>query len=165
MPSILFVCTGNMYRSPIAAAAFHEQLKKAEREREWSVASAGTWTTSDAPAPANAIQIAHKLGLHIENHRTSTLSEQKLASYDIIIVMEQGHQEAILSEFPASHGKVHLFSKITDGLAYDIPDPAGKSNKEAEQIARQIYDLVENGFEAICLLAENSLNNNSNLHN
>lgn len=154
-----------MYRSPIAAAAFHEQLKKADKESKWNIASAGTWTTSGVPAPVNAIQIAHKLGLHIENHRTSTLSEQKITSCDIILVMEQGHQEAILSEFPASRGKVHLFSKITDGLEYDIPDPAGKSNKEAEQIARQIYDLVESGFKAICLLAENSLNNKSNFQN
>lgn len=165
MPSILFVCTGNMYRSPIAAAAFHKQLKKMGRENQWSISSAGTWTTPDMPAPANAIQIALKLGLHIENHRTSTLSEQKLALHDIILVMEQGHQEAILSEFPATRGKIHLFSKITDGLAYDIPDPAGKSNREAEQIIRQIHDLIENGFEAICQLAENSLKDNSNFRN
>jgi protein-tyrosine phosphatase len=154
-----------MYRSPIATAAFHEQLKKADKESEWEISSAGTWTTPDISAPANAIQIAHKLGLNIESHRTSALSEQMLTSCDIVLVMEQGHQEAIYNEFPASRGKVHLFSKITDGLAYDIPDPAGKSNKEAEQIARQIYDLLENGFEAICQLAENSLNNNSNLNN
>ncbi|RPH69065.1 hypothetical protein EHM76_07360, partial [bacterium] len=101
MPSILFVCTGNQYRSPIAAAVFLRQLGRLNASSAWTIGSAGTWVTPQLPPYRKAIQIARGLGLDIENRKTCVVSEAALSKYDLVLVMEQGHKEAIISEFPS----------------------------------------------------------------
>jgi protein-tyrosine-phosphatase len=148
MPSVLFVCTGNQYRSPLAAAAF---LKHAESDENtsWTVSSAGTWSSSGlAPLP-DALRVARDLGLDLSAHTTSALEASTLTASDLVLVMEQGHKEAILSEFPSARGKVYLLSEVIDHEVYDIPDPADP-DVELAQVARQVYDMIGRGYESIC---------------
>ena len=139
MYSVLFVCTGNQYRSPIAAEAFREQLIRDGRAAQWRVSSAGTWTSSGRHALPEAVELARSFGLNIYGHKTCMLDAKMLEDADLILVMEQGHKESIQVEFPFARNKVYLLSQATEGLIYDIPDPA-----ELKQEARNIiYDMVE----------------------
>jgi len=153
MPSVLFVCTGNQYRSPLAAAAFLKRLELDGRlgAAAWTVGSAGTWTASGLPPLPEALRVARDLGLSLADHRTSALEAGALSRSDLVLVMEQGHKESILSEFPSARGKVHLLSEAVDQTAYDIPDPAAP-DVELAQVARQVYDLIGRGYESICRL-------------
>jgi protein-tyrosine phosphatase len=152
VPAILFVCTGNQYRSPIAAAAFRRKAETCGESGRWTVLSAGTWTASGLPPFPEAVQVAAGLGLDLAGHSTCSIDQRDLAEFDAILVMERGHKEAILSEFPASRGRVHLLAAVADQIEYDIPDPAGP-DADLGQVARQLLGLIERGFPSICSLA------------
>jgi protein-tyrosine phosphatase len=155
MISILFVCTGNQFRSPIAAEAFREQLARDGRGTQWLVNSAGTWTSNGLRAPDDAMQLARAFGVNIEAHSTRSLDKDLLENADVILVMEVGHKESIQVEFPFSRNKVHLLSQVLEGVPYDIPDPAG-SRGEAREIIRELVEMIRSGAEKIYRLAESS---------
>ena len=102
MPVILFVCTANRFRSPIAAAYTKRKLQTTDQSADWTVISAGTWTEPGLPAHDKALSAAHALGLDLNSHHTRVVSTAIMATADLIIVMEQGHKEALECEFPAS---------------------------------------------------------------
>src|SRR5512142_1493029 len=107
MPSILFVCTGNQYRSPIAAAYLRRLLKERGVEG-WLVASAGTWAVPGRPIFPDAAQAAAKLGVDVRSHVTRLVDEAILSDHDLILVMEKGHKEALRVEFPAVRDRLFL---------------------------------------------------------
>ena len=154
MPSILFVCTGNRYRSPIAAAAFLRKAKEAKLGDQWVVRSAGTWTTPGLPPIDAAVRTAGALGLDIAGHKTTPISQKDFEEYDLVLVMEAGHKEAILNEFSQSRGRVFLLTEVATNIAYDIPDPLQSEERgEADKIAAEICNLIDVGFEKITRLA------------
>jgi protein-tyrosine phosphatase len=154
MPSILFVCTANRFRSPLAAAAFLKMLKEDGKTSGWKVASAGTWTQPGLPVLADAKRIALQMGLDLNDHITLPVSATILSECDLILVMELGHKEALETEFPASKGKVLLLSEVADHLVYDVPDPNGTNESSPDEIAREINDLIGKGFQNIIQQAE-----------
>lgn len=155
MPSVLFVCTGNQYRSPIAAAAFLRQLNCQEMAAQWFVGSAGTWTVPDLPPFPDAIRVAQDLGLNIVDHTTRTVTANELSKYDLVLVMEQGHKEAITREFSLACKKLHLLSEVVDHIEYDVSDPAD-SHVNFKEVALELCNLIQRGFPQICILAESN---------
>ncbi|MCE9644881.1 MAG: hypothetical protein K8S20_02695 [Chloroflexi bacterium] len=153
MTSILFVCTGNLYRSPIAAETFRERLVQDGRIGNWQVSSAGTWTTSGRKVPGDAVEIARSFGVNINGHMTRMLDAQMLEDADLVLVMEQGHKESIQVEFPFAKQKVHLLSQVLEDFAYDIPDPAS-ARSEAREIIRDLVEMVRAGCGNIYRIAE-----------
>lgn len=153
MVSVLFVCTGNQYRSPIAAEVFRGQLIRDGRAAQWKVSSAGTWTSSGRHAPSDAVQLARSFGINIEGHVTRMLDAKMLEDADLILVMEAGHKESIQVEFPSARKKVHLLSQVLEGLVYDIPDPAG-SRGEAKNIINELVEMIRVGCGNIYKIAE-----------
>jgi len=153
MPSVLFVCTANQYRSPIAAARFKAKLMEEGRPGVWSIASAGTWTAPDLPALPFARKLARDHGVSVDEHRTSLVSQAHLTEFDLVLVMESGHKEALLAEFPFAAGYLFMLSEVVDGIPYDIHNPTS-SPEEAEQCIHDLCELIERGYEKICTLAE-----------
>ena len=153
MPSVLFVCTGNQFRSPIAAEAFRQQLERDGLAAQWTVNSAGTWTTPAQPPFRLALDVARALGLDLSRHATRLVDADLLKESDLVFVMESGHKESLLIEFPSARGKVHLMAEALRGMAFDIPDPAW-SPGEAEAILRDVADMVRAGSAKIYKMAE-----------
>jgi protein-tyrosine phosphatase len=153
MVSVLFVCTGNQYRSPIAAEAFRGQLIRDGRAAQWQVSSAGTWTTSGRHAPPDAVELARSFGININEHITRMLNAEILEDADLVLVMETGHKESIQVEFPFARRKVYLFSQVMEGLIYDIPDPVGLRS-EAGDIIRDLVELIRANYTNIYWIAE-----------
>ncbi len=153
MPSILFVCTANQFRSPFAAAQFEARLIQDERAGDWKIASAGTWTTPGLPALPLARKLAHDHEIDIDDHRTTLVSQALLIEFDLVLVMEAGHKEALLTEFPFAAGYLFMLSEVVDGLRYDIRNPSS-SLLEAEKCIADLCELLERGYEKICTLAE-----------
>ena len=153
MPSVMFVCLANRYRSPIAAAAFRRALVDAGVAEQWSVGSAGTWAIPDLPPVPAAIQAVKALGLDITNDKSTLISREELAKYNLVLVMEAGQKEAILSEFPTMNDRVYLLSEVATGICFDLPDPMKSEGDESDKIAAEIVDLIRRGFQNICRLA------------
>ena len=152
MPSILFICTGNLFRSPLAAAFFKQRLGQVDAHTDWRIDSAGTWTTTGQSVPAAMLHASEKLGASLEGHLTKVVDGDLLAGFDLILVMEAGHKEALNVEFPFAAEKTFLLSEVVDQIKYDVPDPA-ISGQEAERVASDMFNLIERGFERISRLA------------
>jgi len=149
MPSVLFVCTANQFRSPIAAACLLDAIHRRRPPGDWKVESAGTWATPGLPAAAAALQAAKPLELQgLESHVSRSVSQELLDDFDLILVMERGHLEGISSEFRSAAGRVMLLSEAADDAAFNIPDPFGPGGN-AEQVVFKLQALIQRGFQRI----------------
>lgn len=146
MPVILFVCTANRFRSPIAAACAERKLHTSGQIGEWTIISAGTWTESGLPAHPKALSAAATLGLDLIAHHTRVVNAALMTTADLIIVMEHGHQEALECEFPTCRGRIALLSELAGECDLEIPDPAQTDFEESDAIARMIAASIEVGF-------------------
>jgi protein-tyrosine-phosphatase len=154
MPSILFVCTANQFRSPVATACLLQHLSGKQDAHTWRVESAGTWAAEGLNVPGFATQVAISLGLGaLQAHRTRQVSSDLLDGFDLVIVMEAGHKEALCAEFPSVCRRVYLLSELVDGLPYDIPDP-GMPGVDPTAAGSMISDLIARGNDKILKLAE-----------
>jgi protein-tyrosine phosphatase len=154
MPSILFVCTANQFRSPLAAVCLLGEIQKTELAGVWKVESAGTWTKDGAPAPDFVKQIAKELDLsELENHRTRQVDQELLSQFDLVVVMEAGHKEALGIEFSPLKKRVYMLSEIVEGIQYDIPDPASQ-DVDPDEVARELKSLIIEGQDKIFQLAK-----------
>lgn len=149
MPSILFVCTANQFRSPLAAAFLLDAIQKSAPAGVWQVESAGTWTKAGASVPSFVKRIAKDLGLpELESHRTRQVDHELLAQFDLVIVMEAGHKEALYIEFPALKKRISMLSEVTEGIQYDIPDPAFQG-VDPDDVVKELKSLISEGQDKI----------------
>jgi protein-tyrosine phosphatase len=153
MPSILMICTANQFRSPIAAACLKKELGAALPGEIWLVESAGTWAVEGLPASRLMLKLAGRLGLDgLAEHLTRQVSAHMLEDFDLLIVMDSGHKEALSTEFPYLRERIYLLTEISGCMGYDIPDPA-IPGASANEIAYEISSLVKTGREKIMQLA------------
>ena len=159
MPTVLFICTANRFRSPLAEAAFKKCLKEDGCQTGWDVESAGLWTEGKLSPFPTAIKAAKEMGLDtIRTHRAQQITSEMLAKYDLVIVMQASQKEAIQIEFPETTGKITLLSEIVEGFAYDIPDPFETVEESHQELAEEICGLVKRGYKRISDLAESREN-------
>ena len=121
--NVLFVCTGNICRSPMAEGLF----RHAVRDRpEIEVASAGVGAGyGQAPSP-HGIEVLRPWGIDISEIRSQPLTGRLIEWADHIFVMTRGHLDTVLMYFPEASAKVHLATKFDDRRrSLDVPDPIG----------------------------------------
>jgi len=153
MPAVLFVCTANICRSPIAMGIFADKVARTFPNQPWTVASAGTWAQAGRKAHEHSRQVLTEHGMDIESHRSQPVSAELLADFDLILTMEQGHKEALRIEFPQAAKRVFLISEMA-GYSYDIPDPIGFPLNEYQVTYREIDRLLTSGWDRICQLVD-----------
>lgn len=152
MISILFICTANRFRSPLAALYFAREVVQHGHDNEICVSSAGTWVTPGLPATSDAIKIAKTRQLNLSFHRSQPISPEILDNADLILVMESGHREAITHEFPDIELHIHLFSEAAGFAPFDIPDPY-TNGEPTSIVAGEIINLIDCGYLRIIKLA------------
>ncbi len=152
MYCILFLCTANLYRSPLAAALFCRKLQADQSSERWIVDFAGTWTTPGQHVPPDLLKIAGALEIDLRGHITRQLDRRLLMQSDLILVMEKGHQESLRLEFPSVATKVHLLSEVADGLEYDVADPVN-SDLSLEEVLAELSRLIDQAYPNVCKLA------------
>jgi protein-tyrosine phosphatase len=139
---VLFVCTGNTCRSPMAEALFRTMAaqrlgcKPDEIERHGVVvASAGLAAWGGGPASTNAIEVMQEMGANLGNHESQPLTESLVSQADIILTMTASHRAAILAQFPEAGGRLAMLSPDRR----DVIDPVGGSLETYRSCARQIH--------------------------
>jgi protein-tyrosine phosphatase len=123
--SLLFVCLGNICRSPFAAAIAARRAQELSMSSR-AYASAGLRARTKEP-PREAKSAAGRFGVSLDAHEASQMTRELAASHDMIVVMESSHRDTLHAEYPATHGRVYLlslFDRHATGLdRYNIADP------------------------------------------
>ncbi len=125
---VLFVCTGNTCRSPMAAAVagavMAETLDVQPDQllaRGVAIASAGTSAWPGEPASEHAVTVCAELGLDLSAHRSQPVTPELVASWQRIYALTDSHLERLIRLAPAAAGRAQLLAQ--DGRS--IPDPFG----------------------------------------
>ena len=148
MPVLLFVCTANIIRSPVAEGLFKHKLGERGMASNWIVRSAGTWGKVGLKAAQETVEILRKQGIYITSHRSRIISSAILEPVDLILTMEQDHKEALNVEFPNKNGNILLLSEMIN-MVFDIPDPADEKFADFDNTVSEIDSILEKGFGRI----------------
>ena len=110
---VLFVCTGNLCRSPMAEGLFRLALER-RRCSEIEVASSGTWAYAGSGATPEAAKVAADLGADISSHKSRPLTAEELEEADLVIAMTSVHLKEIADLAPAARSKLLLMKELRE---------------------------------------------------
>jgi protein-tyrosine phosphatase len=150
--SILFVCTANRFRSPIAASFFTQEVHRHGQEADIQASSAGTWTTPGQSATLEAIQYAKDHQIDLSFHRSRLISEALLSQTNLVLTMSSGQEESLRIEFPKYRDRIIILSETAGFPPFDIPDPY-RSCHPPEDVANEIVKIIQKGYDNIVKLA------------
>lgn len=134
--NILFICTGNTCRSPMAAALFNKIAT--EKELDVRIESAGLFAEEGAPASAEAIVVMKEYDIDLLGHHAQSINTELLEKSDIILTMTAAHK-MLLEQYAG--GKVFTVSEYAD-LDDDIEDPYGGDVEEYKECADELYNTL-----------------------
>jgi protein arginine phosphatase len=144
--SVLFVCSANICRSPLAAGLM--MAKIGQEDAGWRIESAGTWAPEGEPAAVNTLLALARRGIDFRMHRARGVTRELLESFQLILTMERNHKEAIQAEFPNIARRVFLLSEMID-QNFNISDPMGSPSAEFESTARDLDQILSKGWDKI----------------
>jgi protein-tyrosine phosphatase len=146
--SILFVCTGNICRSPTAEGVMRRRLKQAGLAERVSIESAGTggWHVGSPPS-AFAVECARRRGYDLSPLRARQISRDDFARFDLLIAMDRSHHTEMLRQCPeGAADRLRLFLEFAPQFrTLDVPDPYYGDASEYERA----LDMIEAGTEGL----------------
>ena len=135
---ILVVCTGNICRSPVAAAMLSRALPTLE------VASAGLGALVDHGVEPTALALAEADGLDVTHHRARQLTPEMVRRADLILVMSEGQRQAVGQLVPEVLGKTLLLGRwLGEEQGKDIPDPYRQAPAVFDAVHRLLHDACQ----------------------
>ncbi len=144
--NLLFVCTGNTCRSPLAAALARHALAARDAD-DVAIRSAGTSAWPGSPASSEVPLVLEEIGIQLGEHEATELSPELVEWADLILVMGLSHRRAVEALGGAS--KVELVTAFLDGAEAGQPvlDPIGASvetyRRTRDQLQRAVDGLLD----------------------
>src|SRR5438552_574343 len=152
MKTVLFVCTGNVCRSPMAEGIFRHAV---DERGDFGVFSAGLGAMEGQPPSIYAIQAVRELGIDISGQRSRMLSPEMVHEADFIFGMTHSHVDTVMLLYPHAAEKTFLlreFDETLDLFEKDISDPIGGSY----DVYLSCRDQIEQGIVTLLGFLEQS---------
>ncbi len=151
MKHILFICTGNTCRSPMAEALLRQGLqeKLGQNPIPFEFRSAGILAGAGLPATPEAIQVMAEYGIDLSQHRSQVLSQRHLQWADLVLTMTDSHRKHILSQFTIRPNQIYTLAEFSGAERVDVVDPFGSGIEAYRQSARQLQVLIESIIKQI----------------
>jgi protein-tyrosine phosphatase len=137
---ILFVCTGNICRSPLAHGLMEHAIRHHGLQASLTVDSAGTHARTGLPPDPLAVAVAAEYGIDLSQQRSRLLREEDFAEFDWLIALDLGHLDHLRFMCPAQLTPTIqlLLAGMAGGADAEVPDPYGRERAEFEFAARLI---------------------------
>ena len=135
---VLFVCTGNTCRSPMAEALLKEISE--ERNLEIQVDSAGVFAPEGQAASLNAVEVVGNVD--IQEHKSKMLTKELMDWAELVLVMTKSHLSMVENMYPEEKEKTHLLLDYTEYVEKDVSDPYGGSLEEYERVKLQLEGAI-----------------------
>lgn len=140
---ILFVCTGNTCRSPMAAALMNKIAK--DNDMDVFADSAGLFALSGESASKNAVLAMQDYEIDISKHTSKPISDDLVLNSDLILTMTESHKALVAGLSPEKTFTICEYA----GLGGEISDPYGGDLEDYRSAAEQIYDCLTDIAEKI----------------
>ena len=143
--SILFVCLGNICRSPLAEGVFGHVLEERGARDGFLLDSAGTggWHTG-SPPDRRSIAVAARNGLDLSGLRARKIAAGDFSRFDLILGMDRANVADLRRIAPvAARANIHLYLDFAEGRASDVPDPYYGGPEDFEKVYRMIRTASE----------------------
>jgi len=139
--SVLFVCTANVGRSPMAAGILKNEFSGERVE----VTSCGINASYGSKPEVNAVTVMKEIDMNISGHRARILSLKAVRKADLILVMEHRHKDRILEVDPSAESKIWLLGSLARKEQPEIEDPMGRG----EEAYKKCRDTIKENMEVL----------------
>lgn|SRR2546423_10709647 len=146
--SVLFLCNGNLFRSPYAAASLSRILATMPESATIRIESAG-FLSQGKQSPAAAVNAARRRGIDLSAHVSRLLKKGSLQSFDLVVVMSQDHARTIRARLGSAASLLMLGD--LDPLSIErrtIVDPLGCD----ERVVERVYSRIDRCVEQLAVL-------------
>lgn len=135
---ILFICTGNTCRSPMAEGLFR---KLSAGHPEWRASSAGTAAWHGQEASPETLHVLEEHGVDLSRHESRPVTGELMENATAVYAMAESHLAALLANFPDHADKIRLVTCYTDNRS--IADPIGCGQAAYNSVARQLAAAIQ----------------------
>jgi len=150
MKTVLFICTGNVCRSPMAEGIFRQAVRG---RGDYRALSAGLGAAEGQPPSAYAVQAVKELGIDISGGRSRMVTTELVQQADYIFGMTHSHLDTVAMLYPQATEKIFLlreFDETLDAFDKDISDPIGGSY----EVYLNCRDQIEQGIVSLLRFLE-----------
>ncbi len=142
MRKILFACTGNTCRSPMAQALFSKLLQERKLHFEFAALSAGVFAYPDYPVSPEVQELLFQEEIDISGHLSQPLTEELLKDAHLVLVMTVSQRNYLQETYPLKKGSIFTLTEFIGMGETDIIDPIGRGIEAYRGTLQQLKDFL-----------------------
>lgn len=149
MKKIMFVCTGNICRSPMGHYYLQKLVNDAGCENDFLISSCGTYANTGESSTINAIESMKVYNVDLNRHRATNINDTDIENYDLILCLTISHKATVLALYPKLKDKVFTLKEYSypEETYKNIDDPWGLNLNVYNECAEEIVKAVDIAFK------------------